>query len=158
MKIYLAGYINDKVLDKCIRWRKKIRDYYDNWKGKEKYPIIWLDPCNGETLGSIELEGMKCKIPGKALVHRDFNDVKTADLLIVNTDTFGENRPLVGTIYELAWAWYLKKPVIMINRDPLWANHPFSLDTVSIYVSTVEELLEKKHINYFFKGTVSANY
>jgi hypothetical protein len=36
MKIYLAGYMNKKVIEKCIAWRKQIRLHYENWKDKDK--------------------------------------------------------------------------------------------------------------------------
>jgi len=156
MKVYLAGYISGSKIKECIEWRKKVREYYDNWKG-ERYPIEWLDPLNGE-IEKISPDGLDCSLPGKALVHRDFCSVKVADLIIANLDTFGEPRPSVGTTYELAWAWYLKKPVVMITTDDNYINHPFVKDTVSKFVKDVDELLESKIVNYFFKGQVTANY
>ena len=155
--VYLAGYINEKKIEECFAWRKQVRDYYDNWKGKEKYPITWLDPMNGE-FGTITAGGLKCVLPGKALVHRDYNSVKSADLIIANLDTFGETRPLTGTIYELAWAWSMEKPVIVITDEDNYKFHPFIVDTASIIVPTVEKMLESKIVNYFFKGKVSAQY
>jgi len=156
-KCYLAGYINEKKLEECYAWRKQVREYYDGWKGKERYPIEWLDPMNGE-IGTITKEGLACKLPGKALVHRDYNSVKVADLIIANLDTFGETRPLTGTIYELAWAWSMEKPVIVITDEDNYKFHPFIVDTASIIVPTVEKMLESKIVNYFFKGKVNAIY
>jgi len=154
-KIYLAGYINNNKLKECAEWRDKIRTHYENWKGKERYPIDWLDPLNGE-FGYITKEGLQCALPGKALVDRDYNSVKIADLIIANMDTFGAQRPLTGTIFELAWAWLMHKPVIVITNDDNYKFHPFITDTASIVVPSVKELLENKYINYFFKGKVSA--
>lgn len=154
-KIYLAGYISEKKLDKCLAWRQQIRKYYENWKGKERYPIDFLDPLNGE-FGNITKQGLQCVIPGKALVYRDYNSIKIADLLVANLNTFGGKRPLTGTIYELAWAWEMKKPVIVITEDDNYKFHPFIVDTAAIIVKSVDELLQEKLINYFFKGKVSA--
>ena len=157
-KVYLAGYIQGVVINECLGWRKKIRDFYENWKGKERYPITWLDPLNGEHTESITPDGLKSSIPGKALMHRDYQSVKNSDLIIANLDTFGQKRPLTGTVYELAWAWLEHKSVIVITNEQKYKEHPFIKDTASIIVSTVDELLDKKYINYFFKGFVTAEY
>jgi len=125
---------------------------------KEKYPITWLDPLNGQEIGTITSKGLKSNIPGKAFVHRDFNCVKMADLLIANLDTFGDTRPLTGSIYELAWGWYFKTPTIIITTEQNYKEHPFIVDTASIIVPSVDELLEKKYINYFYKGMHGAIY
>ena len=157
MNIYLAGYISGKKLDECLAWRKKIRQYFDlkpKWHGE----IAFLDPLNGKKFGEIDAEGLKSNIPGKAFVKRDYKCVKIADLLIVNLNTFGESRPLTGTIYELAWAWLHKIPVIVITTDVNYLEHPFIKDTACIIVSSVEEILEKDYIEYYYKGLVSAEY
>ncbi len=154
---YLAGYISGNKLQECTEWRKKIREYYNNWKGKETYPISWLDPLNGE-LEKMSADGLSCSLPGKALVHRDHSSVRISNLIIANLDTFGEQRPLTGTVYELAWAWMYKTPVIVISTEKHYVKHPFIIDTASIIVSSVDELLEDKYINYIYKGLVTANY
>jgi len=157
IKIYLAGYISGEKIEECIAWRKKIREHYDNWKGKEKYPIVWLDPLNGQILNSIDKEGLKSAIPSKALIMRDFNCIKKADIIIANLTTFGADRPLIGTFYELAWAWYLKKITIIITDEIYYKEHPFIKDT-GIIMNSVDELLNSKIINYFYKGLHSAIY
>ncbi len=154
--IYLCGYINGNKLDECLSWRKKIRNHYDNWKGKEKYPISWLDPMNGKNLESISSDGNKSDIPARAFMLRDYHGVKEANLLIVNLDTFQEKRPLLGTIYELAWAFQDHKPVIAIGTDKNYIEHPFIKETIVSLFPTVEELIKSKLVNYYFKGSVSA--
>lgn len=152
--IYLAGFINGNRIEECKKWRKYLRMYYQS----KDWPIAWLDPLNGEEFGEIDAEGLKCAIPGKCLVDRDYRSVRQADLLVVNLDTFGEQRPLTGTIYELAWAWQQHKPVIIITTDKNYKEHPFIKDTASVICESLDELLEKKYINYFFRGTVTAKY
>lgn len=155
-RIYLAGYINNEVIEECWEWRKQIALHYNSnpkWHGD----ISFLDPLNGE-IGNITEEGLKCAVPGKALIHRDYNSVKSANLIVANLDTFGEMRPMVGTLYELAWAWEAKKPTIVITNEDKYKFHPFIVDTASIIVASVNEMLEKKMIDYFFKGLNSAIY
>jgi len=153
---YLAGYISGAKIEECVKWRKDIRSYYLN-KGWDD--LVFLDPLNGDERESIDDEGLESSlIPGKALVHRDYESVKNSDLIIANLDTFGAERPLTGTIYELAWAWEFKTPVIVITTNPRYKRHPFIIDTACMVVESVEELIEKKYLNYFYKGQVSAIY
>jgi hypothetical protein len=173
MKVYLAGYIQGSKLKECYEWRRRIREHYDHWKkpiyeiGKpnvvvsyteEKYPIIWLDPLNGKDFATITPDGLKSSCPPHAIVHRDFNCVMNADLLIANMNTFGESRPMTGTICEMAWAWEHRKPIIMISKEKKYREHPFTSLFSSWIVESVDELLDKKCINYFYKGMASAEY
>ena len=174
-KIYLAGYIQGDKIKECSEWRKKIRDVYDNWEtnykklGKDyagmddvrvviKYPIEWLDPLNGKNLDKITGDGLKSEASPHSIVHRDYVAVTNANLIVVNMDTFGTERGLCGTLCELAWAWEHHIPIIMITDEKKYAEHPFLSYFASEIVSSVDELLEKKLINYFYKGLVNAEY
>ena len=159
MKIYLAGYIQGSVIEQCTSWRKKIREPYSNWKGTGKsYPIVWLDPLNGEEFGEISPDGLKGVMPPHTIVHKDYKCVEICDLIIVNMDTFGQDRPLTGTICELAWGWQLHKPIIMITDEDKYRIHPFLEYFASWIVSSVDEMLDKKIINQFYKAIHSAQY
>jgi 5-methylcytosine-specific restriction endonuclease McrA/endogenous inhibitor of DNA gyrase (YacG/DUF329 family) len=156
ISVYLSGYINEKKLEDCIKWRRQIIEHYNNWNDGEGYPIVWLDPMNGE-VGKIENHGMSSSmVPGKALLMRDFNSVKMADIIVANLDTFGGKRPMIGTMFELAWAWQQGTPIIIIAKDNYYINHPFIKEIASMTVSSTEELLQKKFLNYMFKGLVTA--
>jgi hypothetical protein len=152
--VYLAGYIQGSVLDKCIEWRRRVREYY-TMKG---WDICFLDPLNGKHLASITPDGLKSDIPSHAIIHRDFTSVMSSDIVVCNMDTFGEDRPLTGTIAELAWAWEHHKPIVMITDDKKFKEHPFIAYFASWVVKDVDELLEKKCVDYFFKGKNSAVY
>ena len=153
-KVYLVGFISGEHMEECVEWRKKIVMHYRalNWN------IIFLDPLNGKSLESIDKEGLHSSIPDKAFLHRDYKCVAESDLIIAHMNTFGSTRPSLGSIYELAWAWLLRKPVILITKDAIYKDHPFTKDTYSVVVESVEEMIEKKYLNYFYKGTVSAKY
>ncbi len=158
MKVYLAGYISGNVMDQCVAWRKQICDHYNNWKGQERYPIEWLDPLNSGESDSIDPEGLKSDLPPNMIVHKDLMAVKHSDLIVANLDTFGESRPLIGTACELAWSYLLDKPIIVISDNPQYTNHPFIKVFASVIVNSVEEMLEKKYINKFYKTIVTAEY
>lgn len=155
MKIYLAGYMSSKKGKKCAHWRRELRKHYV----MKAWDIIWLDPMNGQKLGELKRDGLKStNIPGKAFIYRDFKSVREADLIIANLKTFGEERPITGTLFELSWAWEHNKPVIVIADKTYYTEHPFIKDTASMIVESYKELLEKKYINYFYKGIVTARY
>jgi hypothetical protein len=59
------------------------------------------------------------------------------------------DKPMIGTLYELAWAWFLKKPTVAIVADNWYCNHPFPRETFSATVQSMEEGCEL--INYFFE-------
>jgi hypothetical protein len=155
MKLYLAGLMEESVLDKCIAWRKKIVDHYSNWKGSGKMygDLCFLDPCNGE----IKKDGF-VPLPKKAIFDKDYICVRNCDLLIANLNTFGIKRWPIGTIMEVAWAKPFHKPVIMITSDLAVKEHPFPESIVSWYFKSVDDMLEKKAINHFYKAWHSARY
>jgi len=159
MKAYLAGYMQGTVIEQCAAWRKKIRKHYENWKGSGKpYPVSFLDPMNGENWAEISPDGLKGELPAHTVIHKDYRVVEICDLIIANMDTFGQDRPLLGTICELAWGWQMHKPIIMITTEDKYRLHPFLQYFSSWIVSSVDELLEKKIINQFYKSFNSARY
>ena len=151
---YLAGFMSGDKLKETTEWRYKIRSYF---KSKD-WPIVWSDPYNGKDIGSITKDGLKSSVPPHAIVHRDYMCVEKANLIVANLDTFGSTRPLTGTICELAWAWKLHKPIIIISNDPNYKEHPFINYFSSWILPDVETLLKEKVIEYFYQGTVSAKY
>ena len=157
LKIYLAGYIQGSVIDKCTEWRKRLREVYNNWNGKE-YPICWVDPLNGEDFAEISPDGLKGVMPPHAIIHKDYKCVQDSDLIVVNMNTFGQDRPLTGTICELAWAWDKHKPIIMITDEDKYKFHPFLEYFASWIVPDVDYLIDNKIINQFYKAWSSAQY
>jgi nucleoside 2-deoxyribosyltransferase len=154
MKIYLAGYIHGKNIDKCSEWRVKLRDFYI----RKVWDITWLDPLNGKNFAEITEDGLKSSVPYSAIFDRDLSSVRNSDLIIANMNTFGSSRPPIGTISELAWAGLMQKPIVMITDELNYIEHPFMKKMVSWVVPDVETLIEKKIVNYFFKGLNTAAY
>jgi hypothetical protein len=160
MFVYLAGLMSGEKLNETVSWRVKIRKHYENWKGRERYPISFLDPYNGPELSTIDKEGLKSDVSANAIIMGDYSSVKKADVIIANLNDFGSSRPSIGTHWELAWAWQMQKPFILIvptNLRYRYENHPFT-SRASMIVNSVEELLENKILNYFYKRINPANY
>lgn len=75
----------------------------------------------------------------RGIMARDFNDVKRADALLVNL--LGLTKPSLGTCMELAWAYALQKPAVVVmeasgNPHDL---HPMLHEAMPFRVDTLEE-------------------
>lgn len=65
-----------------------------------------------------------------------------------------------GTICEISWALYLRKPLILIvpeERKETYMKHPFS-KRASAIVTSVEQLIKEKHLNLLYKSISGATY
>jgi nucleoside 2-deoxyribosyltransferase len=135
MKVYLAGLIATDYPE-SLEWREKADglllhlDVLSPMRGKEN-----LKEETGD--GGITSISMT----PKDIILRDYNDVLAADLVLVNLNTFGCPRPLLGTIFEMAWVWQLRKRCVAIcDKDNyLMHEHPFMKETINHYFETLEE-------------------
>ena len=68
---------------------------------------------------------------------RDFNDLKQSDVLLINL--LGTTSPSLGTAMELAWAYILKKPTVVIMEDTgnPHDNHPMIHETIDFRVNNL---------------------
>lgn len=152
MKVYLAGFIQGAKIKECMEWRVKVRKYY------EDNGIIFIDPLNGKEVATITPDGLKSSTPRNSIVHRDYRCVIDADLIVVNMNTFGETRPLTGTICELAWAWEHHIPIIMITNEAIYKDHPFLSYFASWVVPDINSLFDSDAIGFYLKGKKNATY
>jgi nucleoside 2-deoxyribosyltransferase len=90
------------------------------------------------------------RLTGKDIIHRDRRDVREADLVLVHLGTWDSQRPLIGTICELAWCWDQRTPVVAIcaKDDYVMRNHPFISEIISHYVETEEEAIDLLNTYY----------
>lgn len=160
--VYLAGIMLGGESQKhTIKWRHKIRSHYENWKSKGIYEISFLDPWNGEINAEIDNEGItNSQVNSKTIYLGDKMAIKKADLIIANFNQFESKRPSVGTFFECGMALAWDKPLILIvpkNELEKWNKHPFTSQAVQIFTS-VDDLLDSKILNWFYKRVNSANY
>lgn len=82
-------------------------------------------------------------------------------MIKVVQDRVLNRRPNWGTDSEVAWALYLKKPLILIagneRQKEMLEKHPFC-HRASVIVGSVDELLEKKWLNILYKSISGAIY
>ena len=112
MKIYLAGLIATDYPE-SLTWRDEAEDRLFNCAEV-------LSPMRGKkNLKDESGDGgiTSVSLTSKDIILRDFNDVLAADLVLVNLNTFGSPRPLLGTIYEMAWVWQFRKRCIADRKS-----------------------------------------
>lgn len=145
-RIYLAGNISSDPA--TYKWRDKATKLLE-----EEYTV--LNPANNKfNRGLLKAykenpeEFKKGAIDKRILVVKDYQLVAGSDIILVNMQIITPEKPVIGTLFELAWAWYLKIPVIAIIADNWFCQHPF---TVASFSATADSLEEAVHlIKYFF--------
>lgn len=78
----------------------------------------------------------------RGIMTRDFNDVKRADALLVNL--LGLEKPSLGTIMELAWAYALQKPAVVAIEaagNP-HDGHPMIHEAMPFRVTSLHEAID----------------
>ena len=183
MYVYLAGYMSGEKLEECTAWRKKVREHYRKWEETvigydnvysklgavtgvvantdyKAFPIAFLDPFNGKEIDTIDKKGLTSSFPANSIVHSDYMSVKKADLVVANLDTFGADRPSIGTHWELAWTWHMRKPFVLIVPEGMketYTKHPFTAQA-SWIIESVDELLDLKVLESFYRRIAGAIY
>jgi nucleoside 2-deoxyribosyltransferase len=90
------------------------------------------------------------------IFEKDYWAIQKSDLIIANMNTFSESRPPIGSICEVAITGIQQKPIIMITDEKIYRENPFFKRFVSCWASSVEEVIEKKMINFLYKAWHSA--
>lgn len=141
-RVYLAGPITEDP--KTHQWRREARKELS-----EKFVID--DPCSSkfdrETLK--EAGGDATKIhelvdqhQSEILLPKSYQSVAACDIVLVNFAIEPTDRPIIGTIMEIAWAWALHKTIIAIDGRGYYTRHPMIKGTVNAWAENLEEALE----------------
>jgi len=177
MYVYVAGYMSGEKLKECTEWRLKIRDHFRYYEVDEtpypsgapklpqdieyfSYPIAFLDPFNGKEIDTIDKKGITSSIPANAIRRGDKMSVSKADIVIANMNTFGAERPMIGTHHELRWAGDMEKPRILIVPEKdleLYKTHPFTSDC-DYFLTDVQQLFDEKILESFYRRIAGAIY
>jgi nucleoside 2-deoxyribosyltransferase len=143
--VYLAGPIAGVTGHEAIDWRTEVAftlqenciDIRDPMRAKH---ALASEASISRTFHSYEKKGTF--FTSKGIMTRDFNDVKQADVLLVNL--LGAETPSLGTIMEMAWAFALQKPCVVAieaSGNP-HDNHPMIHEAMSFRVETLEEAVK----------------
>jgi len=127
MLIYLSGPMSGMDKATMCNWREDAKLYGLNH--------IWLDPTRESNLINEEV----------GCFHRDYSDVKRSDLVLVNL-TQSVDQISIGTMFEIAWAYEMRKPIVLIVNPTtshiLYKTHPFIRDCTVFKVCYLYQALE----------------
>lgn len=143
-KAYLAGAIAGLQFDAATDWRHQAKI------ALELRGIEALDPMRAKHALANGRISTNCHdytdqgpfFTSRGIMTRDFNDVKSCDALLVNL--LGLQKPSMGTVMELGWAFVLQKPtvVVMEREGNPHDNHPMVLAAIGFRVETMDEAID----------------
>lgn len=140
LNIYLAGLISTDYPESLL-WRKIASERIRELGHNPISPMAGKKNLAKQTTDG----GITSKVAtSKGIILRDYRDLRRADVIVANLETFGCRRPLVGTLFELAWAWQLNVPVVAIVAPDnyLFRQHPFISESVAFFKETVIHAVE----------------
>ena len=138
--VYLAGPITGLSYNEAVSWRA-------NAKQALAPEIDCADPMRGVEFlrHETELQPSYSSYPfttNRGLMRRCHFDVCRSTALLVNL--LGAPSRSIGTVMELAWAYHLHKPVVVVmeNADNVHDLHPLLLETFDYRVDDLDYALE----------------
>ena len=150
-KVYLAGPIGGSTYDEAQNWRIDLSDLLST---KSDGAIRGYSPLRGKgalrdagTLSTAAYPFYSPLATSKAILARDFNDCRTADLIIANLlphDGYFDGRgvpPSLGTVMEIGFAYALRVPILAIHDciDNYVADHAMVSSAVSFWANSLDE-------------------
>lgn len=150
--VYLIGQISKDPF--TYQWRTEVEKYFHSAPTNSHVEII--NPCRSEfnkkaltTMTETQnSSGKVYAVEGiKLLTPKDRRYVAQSNAAIANFNIYDKEKPLIGTIFELAW--YYDSPDKMIigfyDGDPtqnVWTRHPFVQNSVHVWVKDHKQACE----------------
>lgn len=144
--IYLAGNISED--NRTYEWRERFTELMS-----DEPKVIVVDPCKNkfnQAMKNAAESGMAFtreakKRSQRILRSKDYQMVKISSVIVVNLELNSKEKPMIGTMMELAWArdiFYV--PVIAITGgvENIYTTHPWVDECCSAKVNTVEEAVD----------------
>ena len=144
--VYLAGPIAGCSFKEATNWREAVSaDFLPGIIGVS--PMRLKDYCKRvRKIGDVKqyervADQQEWLLTGEshAICARDFNDVRTADLLFAYLPKkLNDRRPSWGTAIEFGWASAQRVPVLLVTDDKNLAAHPLVRESAGWIVPTLE--------------------
>ncbi len=133
--VYLAGLISTTHLE-SLSWRAKLIPQLEAAGFDVRNPLKGKQNLLSETKnGGMSTTSASCK----SIVSRDFGDVIASNVILVNLNTWGSQRPMIGTFFELGLCLHLNKAVVAIlDNNSYLRQHPFIQEVIDEYFETEE--------------------
>lgn len=128
-KVYLAGPITGQSYENATDWRE---DFTIKVSEATHRCVQCFSPMRGkhylqssQDIAVMGNEKLGIMSGGPAVLARDFYDVKTSELIVVNL--LGASKVSIGSMFEVAWAHALQIPVVLIIEDDFVNVHTHSM-------------------------------
>lgn len=146
-RIYLIGQISpDKEI--TYKWRKEVKEFFTP-ENPLNINFEIIDPCDNEWNRAVtNFNGEKGKDPQRLklykllgtslIVPKDYGYVLRSTGCIANLNHYDVNKPIIGTLFELAWYYQNPEKCVIGVFDGEWendvcCNHPFVRETVDVW-------------------------
>jgi len=141
--IYLAGNISEDI--RAYQWREEFENLM-----KDESNVVVVNPCANKfnqgminaTKNGLDFTKESVKRSQKILRAKDYQLVKMCSVIVVNLELFSTEKPMIGTVQELAWArdiFYIPVIAITGGADNIYTNHSWIDECCSAKVDTVTE-------------------
>ena len=140
-RVYLVGVISEDPI--THQWRREVAK-----KLGESFVIDdpTLSKFDKETLkeaaGDAEkIHDLVDKYQAEILLPKSFQSVQQADIILINLSIEAKDRPMIGSIMELAWAFSMHKTVIAIRGTNYYSRHPMVRGAVHAWAENLDEAI-----------------
>lgn len=137
--VYLAGPIGGCTKGEANDWRDALA------KELARYNIRGISPLRCEPIIGRRYALSYNHIHGTpaAIATKNFFDVQACDMTLCYLPReLNDRRPSYGTIMELAWAFALKKPAVLVTDCPLLRKHPVVTESAGWVLENLDDALE----------------
>lgn len=152
--IYLVGQISPKFVE-TYAWRKNLCNRF--W-GRDD--IKFIDPCdnpfNQKVLKEREYAISESRRVDSidVLPPKDYTSCLRSTMAIVNMNHYDENKPMLGSFFELGWYFTMPEKTVIGFADDLndyQVQHPFVQQAVTVWCNTESEVADI--LEYYFTTT-----
>lgn len=147
-KVYLAGPIQDLSYGEATEWRVYAKRVLGSVKINGYSPMRDKDYLSSEQKlgGSYDQDDMPMST-GRGVITRDFYDVESSDAVLVYL--LGATQISVGTVCEIAWAWQMRKPLVLVMEktgnvhDHVFIKqmYGFRVDSLDLGLNIIQSVL-----------------
>lgn len=147
-RVYLGGkiYYPDPYF---ARWRQEVASRLYSHGVRALDPILAKERVEGSS--------SKGSFSDAAFTLRDYHMLTSCNLMIANLKLVGDNglcpQPIIGTYFEMAWAWDKKTPILaIVDEDSRFLReHQFLATAVTEWFT--DHSAAAKHIVEYWKWT-----
>jgi nucleoside 2-deoxyribosyltransferase len=146
MYVYLAGPVAGCSYAEATDWRRDVADVLEDVGYTVLSPMRGKDFLKGCPALSPLCEPDFLLSSPHAVVARDANDVARCDVMLVNL--LGAESVSIGSMMEMAWAWWLRKYIIVVMGPENPHQHGFVRQCASLVVESMADAYHYLRVFY----------